>query len=531
VEPLRPSDYDDGSNQKPIVQPTLSASGWGRFFWRQLTSMKTALVLLLLLALAAIPGSLVPQRSADPNGVIRYRREDPELYALLDGLQLFDTFTSVWFSAIYLLLFVSLIGCILPRTAHHLKALRQKPPATPARLDRLDNYRTVNVSGEHTELVGRAETVLKKAGYRVAPEENAVAGERGYLRETANLAFHFALVAVLVALAAGTGFKYSGQRVIIEGQTFTNQLASYDVFTPGRFFTEGSLAPYALTLDKFVPEYVFDVGSGFANPLDFRAHMTYTTKDGQEPALLRVNEPLDLDGTSVYLLGNGFAPWVTVRSAEGDVVFSQPVPFLPQDSNLTSVGVVKLPDGLSKQTGLLGFLYPSAVSLPSGALSSVYPEPDQPVLTFNVFEGDLGLNEGIPRNVYSLDTESLTQITGGDTGEDSLILGLGQVQDLPGGRGSVEFQALPRFISVDVHRDPTQLPVGIASAVIFGGLVVSLFVTRRRAWIRVVPGAPGGLATVEFGALARGDDPGLEAELDRLVKDFSQNEDSTLVSS
>jgi cytochrome c biogenesis protein len=72
--------------------------------WRQLTSMKTALVLLLLLALAAIPGSLVPQRSSDPNGVIRYQREDPELYALLDGLQLFDTFTSVWFSAIYLLL-------------------------------------------------------------------------------------------------------------------------------------------------------------------------------------------------------------------------------------------------------------------------------------------------------------------------------------------------------------------------------------------------------------------------------------------
>jgi len=531
VEPLRPSDYDDGSGQKPIAQPTLSASGWGRFFWRQLTSMKTALVLLLLLALAAIPGSLVPQRSSDPNGVIRYRRDDPELYAILDGLQLFDTFTSVWFSAIYLLLFVSLIGCILPRTAHHLKALRQPPPATPSRLERLENYRRMTVSGNPTELVDRASLVLKKAGYRIAPEANAVAGERGYLRETANLAFHFALVGVLVALAAGTGFKYSGQRVIIEGQTFTNQLASYDTFTAGNFFTEGAMAPYALTLEKFVPEYEFDVNSGFANPLDFRAHMTYSTAEGSESVLLRVNEPLDLDGTSVYLLGNGFAPWITVRSPEGDVVFSQPVPFLPQDSNLTSVGVVKLPDGLEEQTGLLGFLYPSAVQLPSGALSSVYPEPDQPVVTFNVFEGDLGLNEGIPRNVYSLDTESLTQITGGDTGADSLILGLGQRQDLPDGKGSVEFQALPRFISFDVHRDPTQLPVGIASAVIFGGLVVSLFVTRRRAWIRVVPGESPENTTVEFGALARGDDPGLEAELERLVADFSQKQDSKLVSS
>ena len=327
MEPLRPSDYDDGSGHTPIAQPTLSASGWGRFFWRQLTSMKTALVLLLLLALAAIPGSLVPQRSSDPNGVIRYRREDPELYEILDGLQLFDTFTSVWFSAIYLLLFVSLIGCILPRTLHHLKALRQAPPATPSRLERLEHYRSVQMSGDQAELVARAERVLKKAGYRVAPEENAVAGERGYLRETANLAFHFALVAVLVALAAGTGFKYSGQRVIIEGQTFTNQLASYDTFNPGRFFTEGAMAPYALTLNEFVPEYEFDVGSGFANPLDFTASMTYTTKEQSESVVLKVNEPLDIDGTSVYLLGNGFAPWITVRSPEGDVVFSQPVPF------------------------------------------------------------------------------------------------------------------------------------------------------------------------------------------------------------
>jgi len=531
VEPLRPSDFDDGSQNRPIAQPTLSALGWGRFFWRQLTSMKTALVLLLLLALASIPGSLVPQRSSDPNGVIQFQRNDPELFAILDGLQLFDTFSSVWFSAIYLLLFISLIGCILPRTKHHLTALRQPPPATPSRLSRLEHYRQVQVTSKPDDAVAMAEVVLKKAGYRVAPEPDSVAGERGYLRETANLVFHFALIAILIGLAAGTGFKYSGQRIIIEGQTFTNQLTSYDSFSPGRFFSETSLEPYALSLEKFTPRYEFDPGTGFANPIDFVADIRVTQADGVRDAALRVNEPLDIQGTSVYLLGNGFAPWITVRNSTGEVVFSQPVPFLPQDSNLTSVGVVKLPDGLANQTGLLGFFYPSAVVLESGALSSVFPEPDQPVLTFNVFEGDLGLNEGIPRNVYSLDTESLTQITGGDTGADSIVLGVGQVQDLPGGRGSIELTSVSRFISVDVHRDPTQLPVALASAFIFGGLVVGLFVTRRRAWIRVTQTGDGEHVTVEFGGLARGDDPGLGAELDRLVADFSQRVNSKLVSS
>jgi cytochrome c biogenesis protein len=107
--------------------------------------MRTALFLLLLLAVAAVPGSLVPQTSADPNGVAQYKIDHPELYPILKNLQVFDTYTSVWFSAIYLLLFISLVGCVIPRTKHHLDALRAKPPRTPARLNRMGGFRAVMV--------------------------------------------------------------------------------------------------------------------------------------------------------------------------------------------------------------------------------------------------------------------------------------------------------------------------------------------------------------------------------------------------
>jgi cytochrome c biogenesis protein len=267
--------------------------------------------------------------------------------------------------------------------------------------------------------------------------------------------------------------------------------------------------------------------SGFANPLDFVADLTLTEPSGSKDVTLRVNEPLDIQGTSVYLLGNGFAPWITVYSPSGEVVFSQPVAFLPQDSNLTSLGVVKIPDGLPGQIGMIGFFYPSAVALETGALTSVYPEPDQPVLTLNVFQGDLGLNEGIPRNVYSLDTESLTQLTGGETGTDSLVMGLGERVELPAGLGFVEFTELRRFISVDVHRDPTQVPVALSAVLIMAGLIVGLFVTRRRAWIRIKP-AKSGTHTVEFAALARGEDPGLKRGLEDLVSAFSKEAKPTL---
>ena len=92
--------------------------------WRRLTSMRTALVLLFLLALAAVPGSLLPQRPLNQNKVDQYFADHPTLAPVLDRLGLFDVFGSPWFAAIYLLLFVSLIGCVLPRLRLHARAMR-----------------------------------------------------------------------------------------------------------------------------------------------------------------------------------------------------------------------------------------------------------------------------------------------------------------------------------------------------------------------------------------------------------------------
>ena len=215
----RPSDHIDSAAPDPsVVQPRLGVIGYLRFFWRQLTSMRTALFLLLLLAFAAIPGSLVPQRSSDPNGVITYKAANPDLFPILDGLQVFDTYTSVWFSSIYLLLFVSLIGCIIPRTKHHLVALRARPPKTPARLDRLAGFTTRTSDAPADELLASARALLRRQGYRTELFGDSVSAERGYLRETGNLVFHSALVGILVAVGIGGGFGFSGQRVIVEGQ-------------------------------------------------------------------------------------------------------------------------------------------------------------------------------------------------------------------------------------------------------------------------------------------------------------------------
>jgi len=101
------------------------------WFWRQLTSMRVALVLLFLLAVASVPGSIFPQRRTNPIAVSAYFDDHPDLAPWLDRLSMFDVFGAPWFGAIYLLLFVSLVGCVVPRTRVHLAAMRARPPRPP----------------------------------------------------------------------------------------------------------------------------------------------------------------------------------------------------------------------------------------------------------------------------------------------------------------------------------------------------------------------------------------------------------------
>jgi cytochrome c biogenesis protein len=520
----RPSDHIDSAPPREdpdVVQPRLGPVGWVRWFWRQLTSMRTALFLLLLLAIAAVPGSLVPQRSSDPNGVSKYFTDNPQLAPILDKLQFFDVYTSVWFSAIYLLLFASLIGCIIPRTKHHFDAMRAKPPKTPVRLTRMAGFQARILPAElraaAPEPIEAARDILRASRYRVALYQDArstsVSAERGYLRESGNLVFHIALLGVLVAIGVGGGFGYTGQKVVVEGQSFVNSLPSYNSFNPGRFFSDQALEPFSIRVDSLDVAYETKNENAVGTPLDYTAHVT-TTGPGSasSTSTIKVNEPLSIGGTNVYLLGNGYAPTITVKNPQGDVVFTDSVPFLPQDARLTSLGFVKVPDGLAKQVGMIGFFYPTVAESQTadGALTSRFPGLDDPVLSLNVYVGDLGVDSGVPQSVYSLNTDNLTQLAGPPTKTKALQLRPGQTVELPNGLGTISLDNVKRYASLDVHHDPAQGWVLLFAILILAGLLTSLFVPRRRIWVKAVENSDGSL-TLEYAGLARGEDPNLIA--------------------
>nr|WP_231391938.1 cytochrome c biogenesis protein ResB [Arthrobacter sp. 35W] len=490
--------------------------------------MRSALFLLLLLAVAAVPGSLFPQRSSNPSNVTTYLADNPTTGPILDWFKLFDVYSSPWFAAIYLLLFTSLIGCVVPRAKIHFKAIKSAPPRTPKRLSRLPEYGTVEIpsdSGIDAQTAVRdAAAVLKSRGYRVEVRDAdgarpSVGAERGFLKEVGNLVFHTSLIGVLVAVAVSGLFGYSGQRVLVEGETFVNTLVGYDTFTPGANFDSTQLSPFSVQLDKFAVTFDRESTAHYGQPLDFNA--TLTTKDSPSaPAqtqTLKVNDPVSLGGTNLYLVGNGYAPVVTVKDGAGNIAFQGPVVSVPTDGAYTSLIVIKAPDAQPSQLGFVGFFLPTALIDDKGVAFGSDPDPFNPQLNLNSFYGDLGLDNGVPRNVFTLDTKGLSQLNGRDLPTKGIVLAPGGSYDLPEGKGSISFDGLKRYVALDIRHDPGQGMVLVFSVLALLGLMASLFFNRRRVWVRT-GNHPDGRTMVEYGLLARGEDHRLAAESKALDK-------------
>ncbi|WP_267244966.1 cytochrome c biogenesis protein ResB [Streptomyces sp. PR69] len=503
----------------PAGGPVLGVIGWLRWFWRQLTSMRVALILLFLLSLGAIPGSLIPQNSVNDLKVQDFKAEHETLAPIYDKLQLFDVYSSVWFSAIYILLFVSLIGCIVPRSWQFVGQLRSRPPGAPGRLTRLPAYTTWRTEAAPEQVREAAGRLLAKRRFRAHTVGDAVAAEKGYLREAGNLVFHIALIVMLVAFAVGQLLKSEGGKLMVEGTGFSNTLTQYDDFKSGSLFSTDELAPFSISLDEFTGTYE-KTGPQRGTPRTFRADVTYSQGDGKDhKAAIEVNKPLVIDGTKVYLLSHGYAPVVTVKDGRGKVVFNGAVPLLPIDDKVSSTGAIKVMDGYRDkdgkrdQLGFAAFFVPTYGGKGSGQMFSQFPGLEFPVLNVGAYHGSLGVDSGLPQNVYQLDTRKMTPFKDADGNVLKKSLLPGETLELPDGAGSITFEKeVKEWASFQISQQPGNgWALGGAIAAI-AGLAASLFIQRRRVWVRARTGEDG-VTVVEMAALGRSESAKLPEEL------------------
>jgi len=483
--------------------PEIGAVGLLRFMWRQLTSMRTALVLLMMLGVAAIPGSFIPQRTQNPMAVSDVFANSPTKALWYERFSLFDVYASPWFSAIYILLFISLIGCVLPRAFEHYKASRAMPPVTPKNLSRMEFHEQWKGTGDELEI---ARQWFKKNRFRVRELDGSLSAEKGFTRETGNLLFHLALVLILIGVSFGSLFGMRGDAIVNVGERFINTPTSYDSLSFGKLFNEKSLPPFSIEVDKFVGKYDPVTNA----PEDYTMWVTVKNNPEQstEKKVVKVNSPLTFGNTRVYLQANGYSPIVTVRDPLGNVGYQGPVPFLPQDSNLSSIGAIKVPD-TNPQLGFVGSFFPTIGRADEGGGISVFPEALDPRLFLAAWTGDLGLDNGRPQSIYRIDTDDMKQI-----GLKSLKPG----ETYEFAEGSITFETYIPWVNLQIVQDPGKSYALVGSILAILGLLASLFTRRRRIWVSI------NKKNVEVAGLAKNAAPGLELEISQLARALGRAE-------
>jgi cytochrome c biogenesis protein len=450
----------------------------------------------MMLGVAAIPGSLIPQRGQNPMAVNDFFEKHTLIAPWIDRVSGFDVYGSAWFSAIYILLFISLIGCVLPRSLEHYKAVRALPPLTPKNLSRLEEHFKFAGSKKSME---RASVWFAKNRFRVREENGSLSAEKGYLRETGNLLFHLALILVLIGISFGALFGMRGEAIVNVGERFINVPTTYDSLSFGKLVNEKILPTFTINVDKFDAKYDPRTNA----PLDYTASVTVETDGKKEKREIKVNSPLTFGSTRVYLQANGYSPIVTVRDSKGNVAFQGPVPFLPQDGNLRSIGAIKVPDA-DPQIGFVSSFLPTYSRTPNQGGISVFPEALSPKLLFSAWLGDLGLDSGVPQSVYRINTSKMKKVA-------LSSLTPGESYKFP--EGEITFEGLTPWVNLQVVSDPGKTYALFGAIVAILGLLASLFGRRRRIWVRVTEDKK-----VEVAGLAKNGAPGLADEVSELVR-------------
>jgi cytochrome c biogenesis protein len=350
-----------------------------------------------------------------------------------------------------------------------------------------------------------------------------VSAEKGYLKETGNLLMHTAMVAVLVGVALGSWYGWHGNRIVVAGpdNRFCNVLQQYNEYGLGTRVDGSALPPFCFSLTGFDAEYTED-----GQALSFLARGEVSEAgEAPRPVDFTVNSPLRLDGASMYLLGEGYAPVLRYTDRYGQSQTAT-TPFLPIDPFGTGEGVALFPDvnvdpdasgerDRSLQIAFEGLYLPTAAEDAPVLVRSAHPEERSPLIVLFAYRGDLGIDDGTPRSVWTLDRSQLASGALQRVG-DPTFLRPGETMTLDDGT-TVEFVGTQRWVTVSVRYDPGEPIVLAGVGLLLAGLVLSLTGRRRRVWFRVGPGDDGHSA-VEAGGLPRSDYPGFADEFARLVQ-------------
>lgn len=475
--------------------------------WRRLRSMRTAIQLLIAVALVSVVGSIVPQRNAAPSKVAEFKARNRLWGEIFERLHLFEVFTSWWFLTLVALLMFVTAACLIPRTSSALAQFRRfrRAPA-PGRLPGLSTATEIASKKDVVETTRISRSVLRQRRWRCTPvnDERQWLAEKGLAREVGSVLFHWSFFLVVMAAALTITTKFEGSAVIVEGASWTEG-------GPVNFdeYSEGALArwinPHAgfvVKLDDFEVRYRED-----GMPESYTSRVRIVDEDHEVLSdEIRVNKPLSYQGVKLYQLGFGWAPVLRVID-RGTVVYDGPLVMGVRGPNGSSVGVIKLPSSIPRQAGIEMTLFSDFKLVPFRATNPDDPRAKEPGALDIVSTADLGerplivvteyrgnLNLDRPQNVYELDKSALEQVMQKfATFPANANEKLGSRVELGDGL-EIELLELRRFSVLSVKRDRLGIPAAaLAGVAMMFSIYPALYSYRRRLWLEVDEGPDGGV--------------------------------------
>jgi cytochrome c biogenesis protein len=443
--------------------------------WHILTSMKLALALMLVFAALTLVGAFVIQA---PPGVM----DDPQtksdwlagvrprfggLTDIMERLQLFTIFTSVWLRAIGALLAASLIACTVQRIPGTWRTVtRPHVSVGPAFFEHAPQHEAMTFQRKPDEVLAEAGQVFRRRHYRTITEDDGTIhlyAVRNNWAPWAGLVAHASIVVILAGAMVGSLWGYrNSEFMLVEGATSAIP----------------TVAGATITLNSFKDTYSPTTGA----PLDYVSDVV-VAQDGREVArqMVRVNEPLRYGGISFYQAFFGPAALMTVKDAAGATVFSGGVPLAYTVTQRGNKG--------------------GSVTLSSKSLTAVIATttgPNDPT----VKPGQVGVW------LYDAATGNPVAQQVVDQGVPTTVEGL-----------TVTFDREAKFTGLSVANDPGMPLVWLGCLLLIVGFAIRLYVPHRRIWGLLVP-RPGG-TSLSIAAVGRRD-TGFDAEFTTIVTEIRQ---------
>jgi len=441
--------------------------------WHLLTSMRVAMVLMILLAALCVIGSLVIQMTAEQSSNDALRADFLSMVRprfggwtnVMDTLGLFNIFNSVVFITLVTALMISITACSIHRVPGAWRtATKPRVDVGPGFFEHAPQRESIVVHASSAEALDRVQGVLKKRHYRTLIADDGTVhlyADRFRFMAFASLAGHVALLLILVGAIIGGRVGYRNQ---------------YFPVAEGTTVPTGTEAGLQLQLIDFTDSYYSTTGA----PKDYTSQVVLL-KDGQQVAAqtIRVNEPMTYNGATYYQRSFGPAVAVTVKDASGNVVFGEGVPLdrAAPDGSDRAAGVVQLPSGEML-----------AVTGTDGTTDTVI-QPGQ-----------------VQVALYGSSASAAT---------DAKIFDQGKPQAL--GAYTVTFDREAKYTVLSISRDPGQYLVWLGALMLFAGFTLVFLLPQRRVWARISSRGAGSVLSVA--SLGRRD-AALGTDFDDLITDI-----------